>query len=80
MRETERRRRKTVDERPHPPGMNDTRTLDYKTDTLNRNAAEASPTQQIHRTVSAILVLVQVRAFVLPPPVDSLVAQLESDG
>ena len=71
LKETEGRRRTTVEERPPPPGMSDTRTLDYKTDILNRNAAEASPTQQIHRTVSTILVLVRVSAFVLPPPMDS---------
>ena len=52
---------------PEAPG--DRWFLDNRINTLNRNAAEASPAQQVYRTTSAIIVLVRVSALVLLPPV-----------
>ena len=41
--------------------------LDDKIDILNRSAVEASPAQQVYRTVSAILALVRVCTHILLP-------------
>jgi len=51
--------------------------LDDRIDILNRNAADASPVQQVYRTVSDILALVRVIAQVLLPPTTLIVAQIE---
>jgi len=45
--------------------------LDDRIDTLDRNAVDAFPAQQVFRTVSAILALTRVRILVLVPPADS---------
>ena len=41
-----------------------------RTDVLNKNAVETLPTQQVCRTASAILALVQVSVLVTFPPAD----------
>ena len=43
--------------------------LDDRMDILNRHAVEVSPAQQVFRTVTAILALVQVIAHILILPV-----------
>jgi len=48
---------------------NTRKILDDRVNILDRNAVDASPAQQIFRTVSAILALTRVSVLIPAPPV-----------